>query len=192
MPGTRFAETIAAWRAAVGGLAAEILEAAAAARGAPAAAFSRGGAYDVARGGERFHVKETHRPPDAASDTVLLPPHRDPSLLSLVVHFSPAPTGLEVRVDGEWRSLPRAGPDVVTVLAGSVLSKVLPGCAAPRHRVVAAFGAEPRVAATFFFEPRANAVVGDVCAATPGPTFEAWKAKAYAKYLKAKKEDGTS
>jgi len=182
-----FVAVASAWRAACRRIAAEALEAVAAAAGADAAPFAAGGAFDARRGGQ-FHAKRTHASGAAAGD-VLLPPHRDPSLLSMVNHGA-SPCGLEVYVAGAYSPLPLAGPAVVTLLAGSLLSAVLPGVLAPKHRVVAGFDDAddaPRVAATFFFQPRDDARVGDLAAPNPRahPTYAEWKARAYRRYFKA-------
>ena len=89
--GVDFVAQVDAWRGAVTALARDVLGAVAARRGAPAHMFAAGGAFD-ARAAGRFHVKRTH----AGAARVLLPPHRDPSTLSLVVHFSAPPSGLEL------------------------------------------------------------------------------------------------
>ena len=89
--GVAFVERVEAWRGAVTALARDVLGAVAARRGAPADMFAAGGAFD-ARAAGRFHVKRTH----AGAARVLLPAHRDPSTLSLVVHFSAPPSGLEL------------------------------------------------------------------------------------------------
>ena len=89
--GVAFVERVEAWRGAVTALARDVLGAVAARRGAPAHMFAAGGAFD-ARAAGRFHVKRTH----AGAARVLLPAHRDPSTLSLVVHFSAPPSGLEL------------------------------------------------------------------------------------------------
>ena len=129
-------------------------------------------------------VKRTH----AGAARVLLPAHRDPSTLSLVVHFSAPPSGLEVRTPRGWARCARAGPGVVTVLAGSVLAAALPGVPAPTHRVVADWEEDdrsPRLAATFFCEPRPDARMADVAGDTSdAPTYATWRARSYKKYLK--------
>ena len=89
--GVDFVAQVEAWRGAVTALARDVLGAVAARRGAPAHMFAAGGAFD-ARAAGRFHVKRTH----AGAARVLLPAHRDPSTLSLVVHFSAPPSGLEL------------------------------------------------------------------------------------------------
>ena len=89
--GVDFVERVEAWRGAVTALARDVLGAVAARRGAPAHMFAAGGAFD-ARAAGRFHVKRTH----AGAARVLLPAHRDPSTLSLIVHFSAPPSGLEL------------------------------------------------------------------------------------------------
>ena len=89
--GVGFVERVEAWRGAVTALARDVLGAVAARRGAPAHMFAAGGAFD-ARAAGRFHVKRTH----AGAARVLLPAHRDPSTLSLIVHFSAPPSGLEL------------------------------------------------------------------------------------------------
>ena len=59
---------------------------------------------------------------------------------------------------------------------------------APTHRVVADFDDDdraPRLAATFFCEPRADARMADVAGDTSdAPTYETWRARSYKKYLK--------
>ena len=181
--GVGFVERVEAWRGAVTALARDVLGAVAARRGAPADMFAEGGAFD-ARAAGRFHVKRTH----AGAARVLLPPHRDPSTLSLIVHFSAPPSGLEVRTPRGWARCARAGPGVVTVLAGSVLAAALPGVPAPTHRVVADFDDDdrsPRLAATFFCEPRPDARMADVAGDTSdAPTYATWRARSYKKYLK--------
>ena len=182
--GVEFVERVEAWRAATMLLARSVLQAVAAHRGAPAEAFAAGGAFDACAAG-RFHVKRTH----AGAARVLLPPHRDPSTLSIVTHFSAPPTGLEIRTQQGWARCSRAGPGVVTILAGSVLAAVCPGIRAPTHRVVADFDDDdrvPRVAATFFCEPRSDARMADVSSAdtSDAPTYQSWREKSYKKYLK--------
>ena len=97
-------------------------------------------------------------------------------------------TGLEVRTPRGWARCARAGPGVVTVLAGSVLAAALPGVPAPTHRVVADFDDDdraPRLAATFFCEPRPDARMADVAGDTSdAPTYATWRARSYKKYLK--------
>ena len=96
-----------------------------------------------------------------------------------------------MRTPRGWARCARAGPGVVTVLAGSVLAAALPGVPAPTHRVVADFddddGRSPRLAATFFCEPRADApmagVTGDADT-SDAPTYETWRRRSYKKYLK--------
>jgi len=184
--GGDFVDRVEAWRTATTLLARSVLQAVAAHRGAPAEAFAQGGAFDACAAG-RFHVKRTH----AGAARVLLPPHRDPSTLSIVTHFSAPPTGLEVRTRQGWARCSRAGSGVVTILAGSVLASVLPGIQAPTHRVVSDFDDDdraPRVAATFFCEPRPDARMADVSSAdTSGaPTYQSWRGESYKKYLKKK------
>ena len=93
-----------------------------------------------------------------------------------------------MRTPRGWARCARGGPGVVTVLAGSVLAAALPGVPAPTHRVVADFDDDdrtPRLAATFFCEPRPDARMADVAGDTSdAPTYATWRARSYKKYLK--------
>ena len=59
---------------------------------------------------------------------------------------------------------------------------------APTHRVVADFDDDdrsPRLAATFFCEPRPDTRMADVAGDTSdAPTYATWRARSYKKYLK--------
>ena len=195
LAGGDFLDAVAGWRDACRGLAAEVLAAVAVEVGAPRYAFEAGGPFDVTRGGQ-FHVKRTLR--GGGGDAVLLPPHRDPSLISLVTHVAREAVarggaGLEIHDGAAYRAVAFTGFGVATVIAGSLLASVLPGVVSPKHRVVAdddAFrdGADPRVAATFFFQPRDDARIADAAdpaAQRAAPTYAAWKQRAYARYFKA-------
>ena len=126
---------------------------------------------------------------------VLLPPHRDPSLLSMVNHVAPSPVapggaGLEIYGGGRYRPIAVAGVGVCTILAGSLLASVLPGVVSPKHRIVATFDADtPRLAATFFFQPSDDARICDLRAPEKArrgaPTYAQWRKKAYGRYYKA-------
>lgn len=104
---------------------------------------------------------------------VLLPMHTDPSIISLVLHdcegVRPGAMGLEVwrQEDQAWLEAPWCGHGVATLFVGSVLERISGGSLrAARHRVVSARGdaaeASPRVAATFFFRPAPEAVLGPI------------------------------
>ena len=83
------------------------------------------------------------------------------------------------------------GSGVATVIAGSLLAAVLPGILSPKHRVVADFDdAQPRLAATFFFQPRDEAKIADLNDTDDkrrkaAPTYAEWKKRAYGRYYKA-------
>ena len=192
LAGVDFEARVAEWRDACRALAAAVLDAVAGERGAPREPFAAGGAFDARRGGQ-FHVKRTHCA--AADGAVLLPPHRDPSLLSMVNHVAPSPVapggaGLEIYGGGRYRPIAVAGVGVCTILAGSLLASVLPGVVSPKHRIVATFDADtPRLAATFFFQPRDDARICDLRAPEKArrgaPTYAQWRKKAYGRYYKA-------
>ncbi|KAG8468135.1 hypothetical protein KFE25_007187 [Diacronema lutheri] len=170
--GAEFAAAHERWRAALHAVGHALIARLARALEVGADQFGPGGRCDIAAGAQ-FHLKAIRAAaselcaPGATGATadgrmMTLPAHRDPSVLSLVVATRP---GLQLLVEGEGRyeDVPRCGPDVCTVIAGQLLTKLTRGLVrSPLHRVVSepreAVCAE-RVAATFFFQPPLDAVL---------------------------------
>jgi hypothetical protein len=121
----------------------------------------------------------------ATDETILLPMHTDPSLISVVIHDSPGtnPVGamglqyLETST-GRWIDVHGHGHNVATVFVGSVLAHLTAGhWPAVKHRVVAVEGPRTgcsspdletgdvrterprRMAATLFVRPQPKAVL---------------------------------
>lgn len=115
----------------------------------------------------QFHVKELVGDVDVA-----VPPHKDPSILSLVIANGP---GLEVFENGLYEPCRHYGPEWCAVIPGSLLE--LYGVRALKHRVVKHH--ENRIAATFFFQPPPEARIG-------ATTYADWKRKRYTSYYKSK------
>ncbi|KAJ1619013.1 hypothetical protein T492DRAFT_848888 [Pavlovales sp. CCMP2436] len=167
--GALFADAHERWRAAIHRLGYAVMEEVAVALGLDRAHFGAGGPCDICTSAQ-FHLKAVCRnteeapPPTAEADgrTVAMPAHRDPSVISLVSANGP---GLQVFIDSErqYIDVPTFGPDVCTVIAGQILTKVTRGLVnAPMHRVVSEPGAlerAERVAGTFFFQPPLDAVL---------------------------------
>lgn len=103
-------------------------------------------------------------------DTILLPSHTDPSLLSVVVLDQPGiqagGMGLQVyqQVSGQdqrvWTELPQHGHGVAIIFVGSVLSYMTGNIyPSPRHRVIRKDTVKDRMAATFFLRPKGSALL---------------------------------
>lgn len=151
----------------------------------------------------------------AKSVYVLLPPHTDPSLISIVILDRPGvqagALGLQYNsnLDGDgWKEIPFSGHAVAIVFIGSVLHYITNGYfAACKHRVAVPSSdnndsddkdATPlRMAATLFVRPNPNAVLivpaspllqsaAHKRQRTPVPlTFAQWNAKTARNYEKA-------
>jgi isopenicillin N synthase-like dioxygenase len=135
-------------------------------------------------------------------ETVLLPQHTDPSLLSVVVLDQPGrqpnSMGLQLyqKVPGldqrAWVELPFSGHAVAIILVGSVLSYITGGkCQSAKHRVIHVDGVQERMAATFFLRPKGSAVlVVPPSRALEGVslkkqiTFDAWSGRVSRNYMK--------
>mmetsp|Transcript_60405 Transcript_60405/g.168787 ORF Transcript_60405/g.168787 Transcript_60405/m.168787 type:complete len:437 (+) Transcript_60405:62-1372(+) len=150
----------------------------------------------------QFHMGQTRSDNDAeVSDPfVRLPLHQDPSFVSLVLHESSEPLGQGLEVlDDDSRSyvaLPHSGVGVATIFVGQLFHVLLGRSALPvakaRHRVATLpkdMG-KRRLAATFFFQPRPDAVLRPlVTSARPIEgdevvTFGQRRDRAYARYFR--------
>ena len=149
-------------------------------------------------------------------ETVLLPSHTDPSLLSVVIldrpGMNPGAMGLQChqKVTTEnnnsnnkqrvWRELHFHGHALATIFVGSVLSHIT-GARYPsvKHRVVQRPGAQDRMAATFFLRPSGKAILK----VPPSPlleyvtlkkqaTFDAWSSRVSRHYMKNKVDSSTN
>jgi isopenicillin N synthase-like dioxygenase len=137
-------------------------------------------------------------------ESVLLPQHTDPSLLSVVVLDQPGmqtnAMGLQLyqNIPGldqrGWTELPFSGHAVAIIFVGSVLSYITGGkCQSAKHRVIHVDGVNERMAATFFLRPKGSAVlVVPPSRALEGVvlkrqfTFDAWSARVSRNYMKKK------
>ena len=123
----------------------------------------------------QWHVKR-YRPECVSTHAtdgkkVLLPPHTDPSLISVVVHHAPGVNsgalGLEYLAPqnghGAWKQVPHHGHAVATVFTGSVMARITRDAfPAATHRVASFLDAtekDERLAATFFWRPAPHAVL---------------------------------
>jgi isopenicillin N synthase-like dioxygenase len=164
------------------------------------------------RTSSQWHVKEftksgetmgggdlVHPSSKRSDDYILLPVHTDPSLISIVMHDSPANVasgaqGLQYHHHGTWQPVPRGGPGVAVVLVGSVLDHVTGGALmAAKHRVVAHEQlSTTRLAATLFVRPAPHSVLSSTL--IPGAqqrpptkrtkTFAEWNARVARNYQK--------
>lgn len=147
---------------------------------------------------------------------VCLPPHTDPSLISVVIHDRPGKAqgsqGLEYHhraIDGsfEWRTIPFTGHKVAVIFVGSVLTHITGGFfRACKHRVVASLplmendsDQRDRMAATLFVRPRGSTLVQvppspcleDIQFKRRKMTFDAWYSRVARNYEKAKPQTQT-
>ena len=147
----------------------------------------------------QWHVKRyVTTSSKACTVECLLPTHKDPSLISIVVLHRPGiqegAAGLQYAGEDQiWMEVPWSGHPVAIVFTGSVLEHVTGGyITACRHRVVASAELE-RMAATLFVRPTPNAVLS----MPPSPvlagrsvkcnlTFKQWCTKTARNYEKAK------
>lgn len=148
----------------------------------------------------QFHIKRC-----VGSDPqtkVAVPPHRDPSLLSLVIH-SDSSAGLEFWDPALRRYAPshHYGPDRATIIAGSLLGYLTRNeIPAPKHRVLLEQRPWqlPRLAATFFFQPKPDTVLRRLILRPKAAprlaltnddsgvlTYAEWKRRAYTRYYNA-------
>lgn len=126
----------------------------------------------------QFHVKEC-----VSGGGV--PAHRDPSLVSLVIHNDTG-GGFEFFADGSWWPSHQYGPHLATLIAGRVLEHVGSDnkVRALKHRVAEKRRELPsgskRLAATFFFQPCDED--DTLLLLHKKTTFAEWKARAYRSY----------
>ena len=182
----------------------------------PASFFSSNGTFDVISASQ-FHIKNTpvmtqietneHMPSTtSAGHFITLPAHRDPTLISIVLHNCHA-RGLEMQWPLEGTSLgyrevythdTPPGPERCVVIVGTLLERLSGGFfRAPYHRVVSIASQqreETRLAATFFFQPTLDSILApfpstSIRTDTPNNTqvlcYRDWKRRAYGKYYKS-------
>lgn len=139
------------------------------------------------------------------NNTILLPVHTDPSLISVVIHDFPGiqegAMGLEYQTsDGKWVEISQSGHASATIFVGSVLSFITGGTIkAAKHRVVlnshGSSNNRGRMAATLFVRPQGTAQLlvppsrrfQDVTLKKQ-TTFEAWNSRVSRNYMKQKKK----
>lgn len=108
----------------------------------------------------QWHLKQ-YEPSSSTTDSLWLPVHTDPSLISIVILDAPGvqdgAQGLEYMHEGRWIEVPQSGHAVAIVLVGSI-GAMLTGLPACQHRVVAG-GKSDRRAATLFVRPAPTALL---------------------------------
>jgi isopenicillin N synthase-like dioxygenase len=152
----------------------------------------------------QWHLKEYTT--ITASNSILLPQHTDPSLISIVIlhrpRIQPGAMGLQYshgsseKSSGgrQWREVSRSGHGCAIVLVGSVLSYISGQYfSACQHRVEWT-NQEPRMAATLFLRPHPSCKL----VVPPSPllqhvtlkrvsTFEEWNRRVSKNYQKSKR-----
>jgi len=199
-----FAEALSEWRTRIHELASLVLRRLASELSLPLNTFETGGLWGNVCTNGQMHLKTYSD--DASGDDALsvrLSPHKDPSVVTLLIHDGPARhglQGLQVEVDHEWKDIDgRSGPGVATLLVGQLLALAVGDSAveAPRHRVALPLSSLeiPRTVSTFFFQPHPEQTMRSLRADDLGKksnskgdvnygTFAEWKARQYGAYFK--------
>jgi isopenicillin N synthase-like dioxygenase len=143
------------------------------------------------------------KPCGEGEESILLPMHTDPSIISVVIHDAegknPSAMGLQCYAQTSdnkriWKEVPFHGHAVATIFVGSVLSHITGGLwPSIKHRVVETPDVENRVAATLFLRPKGSSLLQ----VPPSPflkevtlrkkiTFDTWNARVSKNYSKKK------
>ena len=152
---------------------------------------------------KQYHVNESIDATEM-SQSVLLPTHTDPSLISVVIIDSPEVNkggkGLEVYEKDKWTEVSHHGHDIAIIFVGSVLSYLTKQqvFSAIKHRVVndSHGHVNERMACTLFVRPCPDAqmkmlpskYINQHESSKQPPTFETWNRRVSKNYMKQQKK----
>ncbi len=152
---------------------------------------------------KQYHVNESIDATEM-SQSVLLPTHTDPSLISVVIIDSPGVNeggkGLEVYEKDKWTEVSHHGHGIAVIFVGSVLSYLTKQqvFSAIKHRVVndSDGHVNERMACTLFVRPCPDAqmkmlpskYIHQHESSNKPPTFETWNRRVSKNYMKQQKK----